>query len=543
MKYLEIMRLFKSTVSKDTAVSVLGSTGSSDGTMERLKYLVILFLAISFAVFVYHVVVLWSFTADDSFIAFRYAENLALGHGPTFNAGQTPVEGYTTFLWMLIMAIPHFFGIEVVNFAKCTGIVLTLTYEFVAFKLVGQFFDTYSKWVRFFAGSMVVLLLSACPSIVVHAVSGMGTALYTFLITFFFFLTVKYLYFPSRRLAVILVFIGLLLGLTRPEGNLIVVLGLATTLALSPRGQRAGLISSTILLYILPGGAYFLWRVLYYGQLLPMPFYIKISGGGLFQGIGDVGNFLGFISLHVGILVFLGFTKLNRKFLPAVISCIGFIVFFCFPEHMIGYNWRFLFPILPFIFVIAAIGVFDLQKLLQPCLGTVMAKRSLSTAVFVAICMLFPLGIIVARESKETSRSLVYSKGLSKAHIALGKKLRELGGPENSFIVAIADAGAVPYYSKWKAIDTFGINDVHIAMSGKHDPQYVLDQNPDVVVLISHNRDKFEPIHEWEHGLLQSCLLRGMVKVSTYEFESNYYYLWVMATRKNPIVKGLRGWK
>jgi hypothetical protein len=35
------------------------------------------------------------FTSDDAYISFRYAQNLADGHGPVWNPGER-VEGYTT---------------------------------------------------------------------------------------------------------------------------------------------------------------------------------------------------------------------------------------------------------------------------------------------------------------------------------------------------------------------------------------------------------------------------------------------------------------
>ncbi|MBW2295440.1 MAG: hypothetical protein JRG94_24505, partial [Deltaproteobacteria bacterium] len=43
------------------------------------------------------------FLADDAFISFRYAANLAAGHGLVWNPGEY-VEGYTNFLWVLILA-------------------------------------------------------------------------------------------------------------------------------------------------------------------------------------------------------------------------------------------------------------------------------------------------------------------------------------------------------------------------------------------------------------------------------------------------------
>ena len=46
---------------------------------------------------------------DDAFISFRYAKNLANGSGLVFNSGER-VEGYTNFLWTLILWIPEHFG-------------------------------------------------------------------------------------------------------------------------------------------------------------------------------------------------------------------------------------------------------------------------------------------------------------------------------------------------------------------------------------------------------------------------------------------------
>jgi hypothetical protein len=40
---------------------------------------------------------------EDAFISFRYASNLIQGHGLVYNVGER-VEGYTNFLWTLILA-------------------------------------------------------------------------------------------------------------------------------------------------------------------------------------------------------------------------------------------------------------------------------------------------------------------------------------------------------------------------------------------------------------------------------------------------------
>ena len=44
--------------------------------------------------------------AEDAFITFRYAMNLASGRGPVFNPGER-VEGYSDFLWMVTLGGVH----------------------------------------------------------------------------------------------------------------------------------------------------------------------------------------------------------------------------------------------------------------------------------------------------------------------------------------------------------------------------------------------------------------------------------------------------
>lgn len=53
---------------------------------------------------------------DDAFISFRYARNLIEGHGLVYNPGER-VEGYTNFLWTLLLAAAMAFGVDPVTAA------------------------------------------------------------------------------------------------------------------------------------------------------------------------------------------------------------------------------------------------------------------------------------------------------------------------------------------------------------------------------------------------------------------------------------------
>ena len=52
-----------------------------------------------------------SFRVDDAYITFSFSKNLAAGNGPIFSHGLR-VEGYSNFLWMLVVAVRYLFHAE-----------------------------------------------------------------------------------------------------------------------------------------------------------------------------------------------------------------------------------------------------------------------------------------------------------------------------------------------------------------------------------------------------------------------------------------------
>jgi len=456
--------------------------------------IILVFSSILFSLLVY---CFWPFTVDDTFITLRYSYNFASGYGPTYNPGFQPVEGYTSFLYMILMTIPHLFNLNAIIFAKSVGIIATLAYIVLSFKFVLELTHFLDNRYKYVPASVFVLIIVSIPGTTVHAVSGMETAFYSLLTIFFFYLTFIFQRHPERRKANLLTFIGLLLGLTRPEGNLIVGVGLLCILFTLQRKQKRMFITSILLFYILPGGIYFLWRTMYYGLLLPLPFYLKVTHQSFLGGLNDVIRFIVYIGIHIGILVLLSFLKLNlRLLIPSIISVTFILIYFTFPTHIMGYEWRYMFPIVPFISIIAAVGVGVLLFLI--CSLHLSSKRKnylYSFCISIGICVLIFIGfsIDVARSIKKWRQ---YAHGLSMAHITLGKYLNEFNSinelPPNKLpSLAIADAGAVPYYSKWHTIDTYGLNELNIALSGKHEPRYIFSKKPDLLVLISSSNKTF----------------------------------------------------
>ena len=76
------------------------------------------------------------FIQDDAFISLRYANNFLLGKGLVFNPGEY-VEGYTNFLWVVLLVLSGLLGGDIVYLSQIYsigfGILLLFTIYFFTF--------------------------------------------------------------------------------------------------------------------------------------------------------------------------------------------------------------------------------------------------------------------------------------------------------------------------------------------------------------------------------------------------------------------------
>jgi len=154
----------------------------------------LMFVAVLFLVFCF---MFPQFVPDDAYISFRYAQNLAAGNGLTFNPGER-VEGYSNFLWILMCSVMFFSGL---GLAGCVG--LSILFGLGTLYLVWRL------------NRDSVLYLAVCVPFVAYSVSGMETALFSFLLV-----SAIWLWREGRYWIVGIV--GVLLAMCRPEGLLVV---------------------------------------------------------------------------------------------------------------------------------------------------------------------------------------------------------------------------------------------------------------------------------------------------------------------------------
>jgi hypothetical protein len=208
-----------------------------------------------------------SFVNDDAFISFRYAKNLVNGFGLVYNAGER-VEGYTNFLWTIIIALGMRFNIDPVPLSITLGIVFyTGTLLLFIFSSL-RHNEKNSK--PFLLIPLTALALSLHRDFNVYATSGLETSMFTFFVSAGFLIIIR-----ARRL-VSFFYAGMIFVLammTRPDG----VLFFASTmiyLAVT-QGKPVKKIIYFLLPSILVFVPYWLWRYSYYGFFFPNTFYAK----------------------------------------------------------------------------------------------------------------------------------------------------------------------------------------------------------------------------------------------------------------------------
>jgi hypothetical protein len=218
--------------------------------------LALLFLVAAIAAFVIHAFIGSGSLIDDAYISFRYARNLAHGHGLVFNDGQR-VEGYTNFAWVLLAAIAIRVGFSPALAMPLLGIAAGIGLMAVAFREARSLAEN-EQMPRRMAGVPAAALVAASPSLAFYSSTGLETALYALCAT------VACAGIARGRPAKFAIATTAAL-LTRPEAALLAAVGLAR-FALA-RDLRGTLRSAAIL----AAGAlpYLGWKLWYFGSVVP----------------------------------------------------------------------------------------------------------------------------------------------------------------------------------------------------------------------------------------------------------------------------------
>lgn len=343
-------------------------------TLVRGRTLIVLLPLICIALFIALCFRL-NVTQDDAYITFRYAENFASGHGLVWNIGER-VEGYTNFLWLIILILGKSLRLDYLTTVKVLGPLLS----------VGSIVLTFAIFRRALApklsGKLVIgaafasaLALATNYSFVFWSVAGLETALFGFLTLLSFYAWSKrsWLLAPLLALAI----------LTRPEGALLagffVLYGFLSYGFLSEGFLRDGFLNGgwrgktwpryeliSLALAALTLAPYAVFKLAYFGDIFPNPFYAKTGWDSvqLYAGLDYLWNFLKIYGL-AGVIFLLPAWRFRR--LPEIVKAMFlFAALYTLYITLIGGDVlkmeRFFFPILAPLYIAFVSSLLTLPK-------------------------------------------------------------------------------------------------------------------------------------------------------------------------------------
>ena len=379
---------------------------------------------------------------DDAAISFRYARHLAEGKGLVWNPGQPPVEGFSNLLWVLILGAGHRIGFDIEILAKLLGVGLGAA-TLALLQVICRRIWASRPWWWF-----PVLVVAMCPVWVMWIVSGLELALLGF------FLVLAIFALTSSGAAKTWLLSAALCGLaaTRPEG--IALGGLLLLYALL--AHRALTIRRRIREYAVPGLAFtgciiglVVFRLAYYGYPFPNTVYAKFSPA--LPSLTEVGKWVVFVLPFL--LAYI--PALRRSTNPHCRFVLGASLLLVVAQMLL------VLPVSPVMYFLHRyqIPFVPLVALAVPALPDWLKQRrtwlSPIAVVMLSAWTLQPWPEVWTRTTHEWL--------FREARGRVADRLDSLPGQP---VLALIDAGRIPYVTDLNTIDVWGLCDARIAQKG-----------------------------------------------------------------------------
>ena len=392
---------------------------------------------------------------EDAYILLAYAENLAAGDGIVYFQGGAPTEGATDFLWMVSLALMMFFGVDAgVSAALLNGLGIGL----IAYLMVWNLRWEKDTWGKLIAGAAFTLLLLT-SKITLASASGFSTALYVGIST----LIAQVYMRGSASHALIIPWLSVLLGLVRPDG---VIIGAAASFI--GLGRVWGSSHRTRYLFNIAGAAlvgvvYFAWRFNYFGQLLPLPLYVKSHGDSLLPGLGENVNYLtSHAVLFMTAILALVTVSNEKRFLTAFVPVIALLASLTFAHQSQNIANRFQAPVTGMLYVALALFLGDFLRA-----APAWKRRSIvgfAVAAMVAGIGLGPGSYLSLREKTYIQSFPFLARDLL----------------DEDVTIALSEAGRMAYWNDAKTVDLVGLNTAEVAVE-MLSVDYLAGVDPDVI--------------------------------------------------------------
>jgi hypothetical protein len=401
--------------------------------------------------------------SDDAFISFRYSRHWVEGLGLVWNPGEA-VEGYTNFLWVVIVAAGLRLGIS----PEALTVGLGLASGAAILGLLTVFAARRWGW----RDPLIWLApgaLALSRTFTAWCSGGLETQFFSLLVLLGLLCLLR-----ERERGVgqpwVSSFVLGVATLTRPEGGLFALaagLCLLGEVARRRRGLRALVVWT--LPFVAVVGAHWLWRRGYYGFWLPNTFTAKVNGFWWEQGRRYLALFLSETPLHAFAPLMLLSIARRRDFASALFGISAALTLAYLAAIGGGHiGFRFLVPVLPILSWLIADGVHVLVEIRAAKPGRRWALAGAATALAATLLATTHWGSLhpAPRENSNGIGTTADADGYAELRIAQGLALRALvdrGLLPADLRIETGAAGALPYYTDWYVLDKRGLNDLRVA--------------------------------------------------------------------------------
>ncbi len=471
---------------------------------------------------------------EDAAILMRYSKHLAEGHGIVWNIGEKPVDGATDFLFMVAVAGLNKTGMpleQAVRLLVALSHVLTVIIVYVAIVRI----HAVSRWLAVLSAAY----LAIGPG-VAYISAYFGTPFFGLFVAITWCVANYMLKSDeSHLLSLIFALCALLMGLVRPEGVLLALFMLGALLYFRTIQNSKTIVLHFAVVFVVIGGLYFVWRWNYFGQPLPNPFYKK-GGGHLYPGSLRASVYHAVVMGAPFLLAYLLATIRSidtlREALFSLMPMAAFVGMWILLSNEMNFRMRLQYPVLPMLLIswpALARGVELPQEPTLPRCGRIAALVT-RTALMLAV--------LLYAYSSFTHSSGTGRDGRYDVAIMLGKY------ESKGYTMAVSEAGLLPLYSNWRAIDTWGLNDQWIAHSGRITEAYLDRYKPEVIAF----RADFSPLAAPQGGsdFMAMCLtLKSYAEKHKYVLaaafgtepgRTHHYYVRPAFPDSAEIVQGIR---
>jgi hypothetical protein len=456
-------------------------------------------------VFLVNTVVFGGYFVEDAHITFRYAENLADGYGFVWNIGQAPVEGYTSFLHVVFLALGLKIGLSIsaaaliLSFASVAGLILA--YLWLMRRVAGG------------VGPVALIILAVYlvdPRLAIHTISGLDTVPYMAVLAASCAVSVYFLDSPSKRGAILLAAVNLLSLWTRPDagmfvfGQLVVLGSYGVYRWLNARDVRplAYAALSYGLLFVI-GSGYLLWKHAYFGSLLPTAFYIKSNQGLTLDGLAGSLEFakslLGMYAAVLAIVLpfinwrligsWLRSPEVWARVAMMAVPPVLFLLYYVTVLPEVNYLNRFQYP--AYLLISAVVAVILSRGWSAPAADVAPepsadpAAGRLGQLVLRGTCMVVGLVLLATVYRSSIQVHGAFRTMETNYYLPIGQALRDTGLGGRATLV-FESAGVVPHVSEFSHIDPVGLTDNvlsgRVPISAWERERHIWGSDPDVYI-------------------------------------------------------------